>query len=138
MRWNRLPLEDVKTPSQYWQELRNSEMNDFPLISGIALDLFSISAMSVEYKRVFSETKRSSATTGTSCQLQRLKPSSANFFGWTTISLPRISHLRSSTSYSRSLIGGQFDITFKIREPGSHLSSNSKYPAVSHLRHAGT
>lgn len=38
--------------------MRKSQANNFPILSKIVLYLFSISAMSAECERVFSETKR--------------------------------------------------------------------------------
>ena len=56
--WNKAKLQPTPSPLRYWIELAKSPNNPFPILSRLALDIFSIPAMSAECERVFSETKR--------------------------------------------------------------------------------
>ena len=58
VQWNKMELEKVDSPLRYWLVLSNLPLNRFPVLTELALDVFSIPVMSAECERVFSETKR--------------------------------------------------------------------------------
>ena len=55
---NRTSLEDVPSPLQYWLDKSKSVSHSFPVLTRLALTLFSVSAMSAECRQVLA--KRSS------------------------------------------------------------------------------